>query len=304
MIPFDSGIFLWPSIVFAVEIQSPFMALDAANVSELPKNFRTTEDALPAHSKVSTFGLKELHAIGSGQFSSAMLDAVLKKLPQGISILDVDLRQETHGFVNGNAVSLYGKSNWANLGKANQQIQAEERVFVNQLKRMPQVTVSKIDKKSQSKRVHIPSVFPVKTASSEADLVKQYHVKYERIYVTDHCKPADEKVDQFIRLVKKMPKNTWLYFHCRAGVGRTTTFMSMYDMLRNAKIVSYEDILKRQRLIGGKDFLKLSEKPLDIKRDTCAKERSKFLKSFYEYARINQGNDYATSWMEWLKKAH
>lgn len=293
---------LFPSILLAAEIHAPFLALDAANVSQLPKNFRTTEDALLAHGKVSTLGLKDLHAIGSGQFSSAMLEMVLKKLPQEISILDVDLRQETHGFVNGNAISLYGKSNWANLGKTNQQIQTEEQTFINQLKQMPEITASKIDKKSQPKPVYVPFVFPVKSVSTEADLVKHYHLKYERIYVTDHCKPADEKVDQFIRLVKKLPKNTWLYFHCRAGVGRTTTFMSMYDMLHNAKKVSYEDILKRQGLIGGKDFLKLTEKPLDIKRDTCAKERSKFLKSFYEYCRVNQGNHYATSWQEWLKK--
>lgn len=296
---------LFPSVLLASKAQGPFLALDAENVSQLPKNFRTTNDALPFQKQVSVEGLKDLRMIGSGQFSDAMFQTVLKKLPQGISIMDVDLRQETHGFVNGNAISLYGIHNWANLGKLTHRIQIEEKEFIDQLKKTDQITVTKIDKKNLV-QTRMQYVFPIKTAYSEEDLMKQYQMGYKRIYVLDHCKPSDEKVDQFIRMVRKLPKNTWLYFHCRAGVGRTTTFMGMYDMMHNAKKVSFEDILKRQQLMGGKDLLTIPKKHLKGEKTfkvACAKERADFLKSFYRYCVASQENGYAISWSDWLKKA-
>ena len=37
-----------------------------------------------------------------------------------------DLRQEDHGFINGEPVSWYATNNWANVGKTQSEIVAEE----------------------------------------------------------------------------------------------------------------------------------------------------------------------------------
>ena len=38
----------------------------------------------------------------------------------------VDLRQENHGFFNNDAVSWYGKRDWANIGKSREEIIRQE----------------------------------------------------------------------------------------------------------------------------------------------------------------------------------
>ncbi|MBU3197100.1 hypothetical protein KPL26_10470 [Clostridium algidicarnis] len=60
-------------------------------------------------------------------------------------------------------------------------------------------------------------------------------------------------VDCFVSLVKSQPKNTWLHFHCKQGIGSTTTFMIMYDMIKNAHHVTADDIIKRQLLLANFD---------------------------------------------------
>ena len=44
-------------------------------------------------------------------------------------MLIVDLRQESHGFLNGNAISWYGTRNAANEGKIGRQIEAEQSTY-------------------------------------------------------------------------------------------------------------------------------------------------------------------------------
>jgi Inositol hexakisphosphate len=90
----------------------------------------------------------------------------------------------------------------------------------------------------------------VKQASIERDLVSSADASYVRVAVTDHTRPVDEAVDRFIVAVRALPQNAWAHFHCEAGLGRTTTFIVLYDMLRNASRVSLEDIVQRQKLLG------------------------------------------------------
>ncbi len=286
------------SVLLASTRHDPILVLDASNISQLPKDFRTTSDPIRSPGSVSLVGLRQLHAMGSGQFSKAMLEMALKKLPPNASMVVVDLRQETHGFIDGRAVSLYGKYDWANVGKSDQKIHQEEKNFIAQLQRKPKVQVSKINKTPDTLGF-ISHLFPVNTAYTEAELVKKYHLGYQRFYVTDHCQPKDAQVDAFIQFAKKIPENTWLYFHCRAGKGRTTTFMLMYDMLHNAKKVSYQDILKRRVLLGGKDFNKKPDyRGRKEHYKACYQSRLVFLKAFYDYCRTNKDH-YATSWTEW-----
>jgi hypothetical protein len=77
-------------------------------------------------------------------------------------------------------------------------------------------------------------------------------------------------------------------------MGRTTTFMAMYDMMKNSKKVSLEDIMERQELLGGVKLLK----PVGGKESESQK-RSDFLRQFYQYTKENNDN-FKTSWSQWL----
>jgi protein tyrosine phosphatase len=97
--------------------------------------------------------------------------------------------------------------------------------------------------------------------------------------------------------MKQIPQNQWLYFHCKGGKGRTTTFMAMVDMIHNAKQHSFEEILIRQQKLGGQNLLNLNPaKPLN----NYAAERLEFLNSFYQYCQ--QNNVGKTSWKVWVRK--
>lgn len=80
-------------------------------------------------------------------------------------------------------------------------------------------------------------------------------------------------VDYFINFVKNQPENTWLHFHCKARAGRTTTFMIMYDIIKNCNEVNLNDIIGRQIILSG-----IREKNAV---DSYVGERYKFLNNFY-----------------------
>src|SRR5699024_9236360 len=132
---------------------------------------------------------------------------------------------------------------------------------------------------------------------TEKDLVEQEGLNYLRYCVTDHHKPDNKVVDQFVEFAKNIPESMWLHFHCRGGVGRTTTFMTIYDMMKNAENLRYEDILERQQLIGGRDMYKLAK---NSDKHIAAVERLSFILKFYNYCIENKNNGFKRSWSEWL----
>ena len=95
-----------------------------------------------------------------------------------------------------------------------------------------------------------------------------------------------------------MPKNGWAHFHCEAGRGRTTTFLVLYDMMRNANRVSLEDIARRQQLLGYDYHVLRPADPGDW-RAPYTDDRIAFVRAFYEYAHANPGGR-SQLWSEWL----
>ncbi len=275
------------------------LVIDATNKAQLPKHFRTTNTPLTNTAGVSTIGLQNLHIAGSAEFSELQLQQAIKQLQNPITI--VDLRQESHGFINGTAVSWYGINNWANINKTDQQVALDESNRLNALHNLSTITALRVRKKDKIKGIISggkPVTLSTTDIESEADLVHKYHLGYQRFYVTDRHAPTDATVDQFIQFVNHLPTGTTLYFHCRAGEGRTTTFMAMYDMMRNAKQVSLNDIIKRQQLLGGINLLKDDE--IQALSQSLKSQRLQFIKRFYEYCRTNT-NNYQTSWQQWLQ---
>ncbi|QHC23634.1 phosphatase domain-containing putative toxin [Streptomyces sp. GS7] len=268
--------------------------IDIADTPALPKNFRVAGAVAkpePGSKAPSLEGLATLHASGSGVFSTAGLRTVNDHLPAGHGpVVDVDLRQESHLYVNGMPVSWFGDKDDANIGLSHGRVLADEQRRQEQLERTGPVSFDWIPGKS------VKPDGPVrdpKTVRTEADVVEQAGWRYVRLTVPDHHRPQNDEVDRFVAFVRSLPQGTWLHFHCRAGVGRTTTFMAMYDMMRNARRVSLDDILRRQALIGGKDLTSEahSDKPE-------ARERAAFLRAFYAYAQKDT-DGFKTPYSRW-----
>ena len=276
--------------------------IDLKLAKNSPRNFRTTDGPLNAKKDEIpvTNGLRDLHASGSGEFTPEGLKLVLAQTRGPVTIFD--LRQETHIFVNDLPVSWYASRDWMNVGRNHSTIEADEDSRVQTLKPVGHMDIreGELVKKGSASPV-TPQRVIVARASTERDVVEAAGAKYVRLTVTDHARPVDDEVDRFVLAVRALPENAWAHFHCEAGLGRTTTFMVLYDMLRNATRVSLEDIVRRQKdLSRGYDVLQPPES--DNWKRPYAEERAAFARAFYDYARANP-NGRPQLWSEWLKSS-
>ena len=247
------------------------LVLDSQNYYDIPKHFRKSSDSLNMQSnkEINLSGLSRLNISGSQQFSEYNLPLVINSLETLFPITVVDLRQESHGFINGAPVSWANVKNDANIGLTRDQVLLDEYNKLNSIKLNVPMTYY------NHKNI---TIVPTKV-EDENYLVNSKLIRYIRITVTDGKIPKDDMVDYFIELVKLQPDNTWLHFHCKQGIGRTTTFMIMYDMIKNSKNVTADDIIKRQLLLANFD-----ESHINSFNNN---ERIKFLQNFYEYCRSN-----------------
>lgn len=255
------------------------------------KKFRTTDKKVFSDS-IKLDGLSDLSLSASSQFSEEELSKIINLLPSSYSIIVVDLREESHGFINGFPVSWvkgeHGEYNDANVGKSLAEIEHDEKQRLAQASQEGSIQVI-------TKKNHSFQQLTVEAVLTEKELIESKGLTYIRLPVTDHHHPSDAIVDEFIQLVLSLPDSAWLHFHCRGGCGRTTTFLSMYDMMFNGDKVSVEDILNRQKLIGGKDLINLD--PTSYKYQPGI-ERLEFLRNFYKYC--NQVPDFSISWSQWI----
>jgi len=270
----------------------------------LPRNFRTSSDPLKVKDgqKPDTAGLAELRASGSAEFDDAGLKLMLAKLRGPVTVFD--LRQEDHAFVNGEPISWYATNNWANVGKSHDAIVAAETARVTSCKIGATVDVSDDKGIKGGGAATSAEHMKVMRAQTEREVVAAAGAAYVRVTVTDHARPLDEEVDRFIVAVRALPADGWAHFHCRAGRGRTTTFLALYDMLRNAPHVALADIVNRQSLLAG-DYNLLASEPASADeawKAGVAADRAAFVRAFYNYAKANP-NGRPQLWSEWLKGA-
>jgi hypothetical protein len=265
----------------------------------LPRNFRTTDDPVKTNEGQipANTGLADLRASGGGEFTADDLKLLLPRTRGLVTVFD--LRQETHLFVNGLPLSWFATHDWANVGRTQAAIEADEAARVQSLKPGSEIVVRLgAAVKKPGVTPSTPQNITVEHASTERDVVEANRAAYVRIAVTDHARPLDEAVDRFILAVRALPENGWAHFHCEAGRGRTTTFMALYDMLRNANRVSLEDIARREQLLGY-DYDVLRPVGPESWKAPYSVDRIAFVRAFYNYARANPGGR-PQLWSEWL----
>lgn len=261
------------------------LILDSLTYNEiLPKNFRKTTDLsiIKENKNLNIKGMESLNISGSQQFSGNSLPILIKAIGTSMPITVVDLRQESHGFINNFAVSWADSRNNANVGLTREQVILDE---VNKLESI------KLDVPISFYNHPKVIISPTKVENEEA-LVNSKDLSYNRITVRDGGIPTDDMVDYFMESIKNQPKESWLHFHCKEGIGRTSTFMIMFDMIKNYKEASADEIIERQ--IALANFQEKTAKSF------YNNERMNFLKSFYDYCNKN-GDGFKVKWSEWKK---
>lgn len=277
----------------------PLLVLDEDIGTTLPKAFRTSQFSFPkTKSAPKNEGLANLNAAASAQFSTQSLKNALKMMSGTVWI--IDLRRESHGFVNDLPISWYSAKNLSNVNESDDNILRLEQMLFADLKRIKAIIINKIIKKKDGVIEETePLNITVNKAFPEISLANQLNLRYLRLAVLDHHPPEDATVDQFLDFVKTVPPEAWLYFHCRGGKGRSTTFMTMYDIIRNAHEVSLDDIVQRQALLGGTDLFEMSEDPDDVWKEDEMVARKNFITKFYKY--IKSSSYPKKTWSEWSK---
>lgn len=265
------------------------MVYDSDRPAGIPKNYRSPIFYKPAKSQdIDNAGFNQLTISGSAQYSWPELQEMVKhihkrhRIPLN-KIYVLDLREEPHGFFNDAAVSWhYGPLSYQQ-NKSDTDVVHSELMRVNQVRAFPFAFVYKVAKSeggvAESKQVFI---MPVKVVMREQEAVKSLGANYKRLAVTDHFRPQTTDVDNFVEWVKDLPKDAWIHMKCRGGKGRTTTFMTLFDIIQNPK-VPLEDILQRHKLLGGVNLGRKKVKKGHEWKLRLSADRHNIVKFFHDY---------------------
>lgn len=262
-------------------------------------NFRRMDGPFVHPGDAPRTGLDTLLASGSAQPNGPGMTAVRDQVaPRPLTV--VDLRRESHGFLNGQAVSWYADRDIMNLGLSLPQVEQDEQERLARVAGGATATVFLVKKKVEDVITEATAT-PVAVAEvrEETDFLASRSIDSFRSPNRDHFAPEDAQVDAFVAFVRDLEPGRWLHLHCHGGDGRTTTYLAMLDMMRNAPEVSVEDIMKRQYLLGGIDLATLPEPP-SWKRAPAA-ERLEFLRAFHRYC-LEEGPGFQRPWSEWRNR--
>jgi len=185
-----------------------------------------------------------LRASGSQQLDATVLADVVNRIadsgPELRRLLIVDLRQESHAFLDGRAVSWCADKDWSNVGQPPAWITRDEQCQLEKLAAAPDALVYAVHKDADG-NLQILGSRPLHVTRAETEemvverIENRLAISYLRLHVTDHCAPEDDAMRTFLQTLGNVAATTWVHFHCHGGDGRTTTFLTMYDMLRHAK---------------------------------------------------------------------
>ena len=276
--------------------------LDAMQGNVLPGSLRFMTDDFtnPVNPAPSRQGLANLRCSASAEFSGPGLALLRERIRaqagQEAVIYVVDLRKESHGFVNGDIpISRHVERNWGNYGLSTAQVLQAEKELLQSLEGQEQTF---IPLGNADKKILKACTAKVEQAQPEEALVSGQGLRYKRIAAADQAAPTDENIDEFMEFYQSLPKNAWLHFHCQAGHGRTTTFMVLYDMLENPG-VPLKDIAARQYALGGTNLL--ADSGSSDWRGQEIRKRADQVRKFYDYVQANRSTNFRQKFSEWAK---
>ena len=237
--------------------------------------------------------LQEEGMSGSAQFSESQfhdLAGKLKEQAEAEKVWVVDCRLESHGLINGIAVSWCGEDNGVNLGKTVEEVEAEEKALSG-------LTGTTITAYTAENDLPVDGQeFAVKKWETERALVETEGMNYLRLACPDHCWPPAEVIDAFIDFAGKLEEDVWLHFHCQAGSGRTGAFMTIYEMMQKPD-APVEDILRHQAETGSGNLVDRSAP----EKSHAQKERCVLARAVYQYISANRESGYKVKWSDWLE---
>ncbi len=257
-----------------------FVYYEYQQIHEL-KNFRTSADrqkrGLIAE-RPSTEGLDQLHISGSARPTKEGLRNALSSIDMPVYIFDVFAEKQY--YINGMSESWYGykRSKAIGLDSKNPSLRSKaHRLFYT------------------GKLKHDES--DAQTPQAMAEELGFHHIRFD--YVRKQI-PTDAQVDEFVQQIESLPNPVWVHFHCSAGRGRTTMAMVMYDIMKNGRKVSLNDIVTRHYLMGSENLFDTTVWPNGRYTKKMLEDRVSFITRFYEY--INSPDGYGTkSWTEWIQ---
>lgn len=273
-----------------------------AKTANMPNEYRAASEGKFKRAKGDVYppqtGLAELRISGSSYFAKNEFKALLKKIPAELNdVVVLDLRNESHGYINDHAVSWYSRYKTYNKGLTAQQVDEREQELLRGIQQSGRADVA-IQAKDKGVVFTVP--LEVESVMTEKEFVESMGAKYYRIPIMDYSAPTRANIDRFVEFYKSLPANAWIHAHCEAGVGRTTITLSMVDMIKNAGRLSYDEIMTRQVLMGGQDVRKSAEKATDPYKKANYPKRAEFTRRFYEYAKAHPQLD--ISWSQWCEQ--
>lgn len=291
-----------------VKYEHPVLALNTLNESKLKvQNFRSSDDLwLDPNVEFDHWGLKDLHASGSNQYSPAGLGILFNRLKKTTNnIVVVDLRHDDHLFINGLNVSSFETKEALLKPRTPEMIKESELNLKATIKGLNAVEIHAIETKypkdSFDDRFSLQLV-PVEVETPE-ELVNRLGANYLLVGTKRFSEASDDDIDRFINYYRQMPPDTWYHFHCKKGKSRTTFFLTLYDMMLNADHLDAGTIIRRQHVIGGSNLLDITPKdPSWSEERESKKQWIVFLLRFYKYAAENKANNFAKPWAEWSQE--
>ena len=223
-----------------------------------------------------------LNISGSAQFTKDQL-LNLKNSINKDNICIVDLRQESHGMINDLAISFLNPYKDLNNGFTTEQTIKAENSLLNKIKIGNTIQLYK------HTGIFIKDI-TVDFISNESQLVTEADMQYKRFAVKDNSAPTPDIVDEFVEFIKNKPDDIHLHFHCAAGKGRTTSFMVMYQAMKNNSNLTLDQLLSYQYNIGG---VNLHDNNIQYN----------FLEDFCNYVQKNKDSNYSISYSQWIKES-
>lgn len=284
------------------------LVVNTLNESKLKvQNFRSSDDLwLDPTVEFAKEGLKDLLASGSNQYTRDGLVLLVNKLKErSKNIVIVDLRHDDHLFINGLNVSTFESKEALLQPRSPEEISQSEKMLKEALLKETKLELHAIDTKYPKNTFDDRFVLTLRPSIIETpeELVRSLGVNYLLIGSKRFSEVADADVDFFISNFRANPSDTWYHFHCKKGKSRTTFFLAILDMMRNADKLTMEEIVHRQKMIGGIDLFDVTPKDPSWENEVISKKQwIVFLARFHRYALENQQSNFEILWNEWSHK--